>query len=46
MGLDHRELPEGVLRALRDGAVIPAHPLALDRTRALDARRQRELSRY
>jgi dihydrodipicolinate synthase/N-acetylneuraminate lyase len=46
MGLDRRDLPEGVLGALRDGAVIPAHPLALDRTRTLDARRQRALSRY
>ncbi len=31
---------------LRDGAVIPAHPLALDARRTLDARRQRALSRY
>jgi hypothetical protein len=46
MGLDHRDLPAGVLGALREGAVIPAHPLALDRARALDLRRQRALSRY
>jgi hypothetical protein len=46
MGLHHQDLPEGVLGALRNGAVIPAHPLALDRTRALDDRRQRALSRY
>jgi dihydrodipicolinate synthase/N-acetylneuraminate lyase len=46
VGLHHRDLPEGVLAALRDGAVIPAHPLALNRRRKLDARRQRALSRY
>ena len=46
MGLHQRDLPEGVLGALREGAVIPAHPLALDRRRALDLRRQRALSRY
>ena len=33
-------------RALRDGLVIPAHPLCLDRERRLDERRQRALSRY
>jgi dihydrodipicolinate synthase/N-acetylneuraminate lyase len=31
---------------LRAGHVIPAHPLALDRQRRFDARRQRALSRY
>jgi dihydrodipicolinate synthase/N-acetylneuraminate lyase len=46
MGLHYRDLPEDVLGALRSGAVIPAHPLALDRQRALDPRRQRALSRY
>jgi dihydrodipicolinate synthase/N-acetylneuraminate lyase len=46
MGLHQQDLPEGGLGALRDGAVIPAHPLALDRNRALDPRRQRALSRY
>ena len=35
-----------VLAALRKGAVIPAHPLALDANRKLDARRQRALTRY
>jgi dihydrodipicolinate synthase/N-acetylneuraminate lyase len=35
------------LRAyLREGHVIPAHPLALDRRRRLDERRQRALTRY
>ena len=46
MGLHHRDLPEGVLGTLREGAVIPAHPLALDGARGLDVRRQRALSRY
>src|SRR5689334_17321992 len=31
---------------LRDGRVIPAHPLALDSARKLDERRQRGLTRY
>ncbi len=35
-----------VLAALRGGAVIPAHPLALDADRKLDDRRQRALTRY
>jgi dihydrodipicolinate synthase/N-acetylneuraminate lyase len=35
-----------VLAALRKGVVIPAHPLALDANRKLDARRQRALTRY
>jgi dihydrodipicolinate synthase/N-acetylneuraminate lyase len=33
-------------RALSDGLVIPAHPLALTAERRLDERRQRALSRY
>jgi hypothetical protein len=39
-------LPTPVLQQLRRGVVIPAHPLALDANRRLDARRQRALSRY
>ncbi len=35
-----------VARRLREGAVIPAHPLALDSKRRLDERRQLALSRY
>src|SRR5258707_2491363 len=31
---------------LRSGLVIPAHPLALNRDRKLDERRQRALTRY
>jgi hypothetical protein len=40
------DLPADVLALLRRGTVIPAHPLALDRARRLDERRQRALSRY
>ncbi|MEO8203802.1 MAG: dihydrodipicolinate synthase family protein, partial [Betaproteobacteria bacterium] len=40
------DLPADVLAALRHGAVIPAHPLALDANRKLDERRQRALTRY
>lgn len=39
-------LPEAVSQVLRQGAVIPAHPLALNAQRQLDPRRQRALSRY
>jgi dihydrodipicolinate synthase/N-acetylneuraminate lyase len=35
-----------VSEKLRDGVVIPAHPLALDAERKLDERRQRALTRY
>ena len=46
MPLHWSELPAEVLAVLRGGAVIPAHPLALDPNRKLDARRQRALARY
>lgn len=39
-------LPDAVTSRLRAGAVIPAHPLALDSRRRLDERRQRALTRY
>jgi Dihydrodipicolinate synthetase family len=42
----HTELPPECLSALRDGAVIPAHPLALNARREFDPVRQRALSRY
>ncbi|ULO06884.1 dihydrodipicolinate synthase family protein [Paenibacillus sp. 19GGS1-52] len=35
-----------LLRALHEGLVIPAHPLALDENRRLDERHQRALTRY
>ena len=42
----HRtDIPADALAVLRQGAVIPAHLLALDGARKLDARRQRALSR-
>lgn len=40
------DIPRGVLDVLRNGAVIPAHPLALNADRQLDRRRQTALSRY
>jgi hypothetical protein len=46
MGLHRSDLPEDILRLLRRGVVIPAHPLALDERRELDLRRQRALTRY
>ena len=46
MGLHHSDLPAGALAALRQGGVIPAHPLALTANRELDRARQRALSRY
>ena len=42
----YRPLPPEVAAILRRGAVIPAHPLALDARRDLDERRQRALARY
>jgi len=46
MSLRWSDWPADVLATLRRGAVIPAHPLALDASRKLDERRQRALSRY
>jgi dihydrodipicolinate synthase/N-acetylneuraminate lyase len=46
MGLHYSKLPLDVLRSLRKGTVIPAHPLALDANRKFDRKRQRALSRY
>lgn len=46
MALNRSDLPENVLSLLAQGAVIPAHPLALDASRRFDARRQRALTRY
>src|SRR5512139_1175563 len=43
----HRtQIPPASLAVLRGGAVMPAHLLALDAERRLDARRQRALTRY
>jgi hypothetical protein len=46
MGTHWSDWPADVLATLRRGAVIPAHPLALDANRKLDECRQRALSRY
>jgi dihydrodipicolinate synthase/N-acetylneuraminate lyase len=46
MALRWQDWDPRVLAALRKGAVIPAHPLALDAARRLDTRRQRALTRY
>mgnify|MGYP003392276276 CR=1 FL=1 len=46
MPLHWTKLPPETLALLRKGTVIPAHPLALDAQRRLDARRQRALTRY
>ena len=44
--MKYTELPKDVLNVLRKGVVIPALPLALDKDRKLDERRQRALMRY
>src|SRR5258707_10574224 len=46
MGLHRDQLPGAVREILLEGAVIPAHPLALDGNRQFDPRRQRALTRY
>ncbi len=40
------KLQSKVRKRLKEGCVIPAHPLALDHNRKLDERRQRALTRY
>lgn len=42
----YTQIPPDVLALLRQGCVIPAHPLALNARRQLDERRQRALARY
>ncbi len=44
--MPHSALPPEVAISLRRGVAIPAHPLALTRSRKLDERRQRALARY
>src|SRR5687767_4490269 len=43
---EYPQPPEWVGIALREGIVIPAHPLALTAARKLDERRQTALTRY
>jgi dihydrodipicolinate synthase/N-acetylneuraminate lyase len=44
--MHYTEIPQDITRALHKGVVIPAMPLALNRGRKLDERRQRALIRY
>lgn len=44
--MNYSELPSEILTALHKGVVIPALPLALNKNRKLDERRQRALMRY
>lgn len=46
MALHRKDIPAEVLARLRQGVVIPAHPLALTEDRQLDQRHQRALTRY
>jgi len=46
MALRWTDWPPQILKTLRRGTVIPAHPLALNADRRLDLRRQRALTRY
>ena len=46
MALHREDIPADVLAQLRQGVVIPAHPLALTEERRLDERHQRALTRY
>lgn len=41
-----RDIPTAVLDLIARGAVLPAHPLALDSRRRLDPARQKALTRY
>lgn len=44
--MNYSEIPKDVLNRFRQGLVIPALPLALNKSRKLDERRQRSLMRY
>jgi hypothetical protein len=46
MAHSFKPISEALTRALHDGLVIPAHPLALTEDRKLDERHQRALTRY
>ena len=46
MGLHRTDIPADVAGIIMRGAVLPAHPLALDADRKLDRTRQRALARY
>src|SRR2546429_7558658 len=44
--MHHSEMKSDVRRLIAEGTVLPAHPLALDASRALDTVHQRALTRY
>jgi len=44
--MSYPNLPPSISRLLREGTVIPAHPLALTKDRQLDERRQKLLTQY
>jgi hypothetical protein len=44
--MHHSQINTEVRRLIADGTVLPAHPLALDSNRKLDALHQRALTRY
>ena len=44
--MSNKKIPKEVLKELHRGVVIPALPLALDKNREMDVRRQRALMRY
>lgn len=46
MTASRKELSPELLKALHEGVVIPAHPLALTESRQLDEKHQRALTRY
>ena len=44
--MNYSEIPDEIINALNRGVVIPALPLALNKERKLDVRRQRAIIRY
>jgi dihydrodipicolinate synthase/N-acetylneuraminate lyase len=44
--MSYKELDPEIKKLLNEGMVIPAHPLALDKHRKLDEKKQRALTRY
>jgi len=44
--MNYNNISSEVMQLLHEGTVIPAHPLALNKHRRLDEKRQRALSRY
>jgi hypothetical protein len=44
--MHHSKMESDVRRLIAEGTVLPAHPLALDANRKLDAKHQRALTRY